>query len=183
MDFVQGKYNGVRSTRGTRRHLTPVELQRIHDLKAAGESHASIARTLGISHGTVAYHCNPETKARVNRNSRDNGRRINLRLYHGASLDQYDAMLTAQGGGCAICGGGNPAGRALFVDHDHDCCSSRPACGRCKRGLLCVRCNTRLMHGIALGETFMSRREFNYVYLWRKRIARERPNPWDEFND
>lgn len=44
-------------------------------------------------------------------------------------------MLTAQGGGCAICGA-KPKTRRLHVDHDH-------ASGAV-RGLLCHRCNRAL---------------------------------------
>lgn len=54
-----------------------------------------------------------------------------LRKY-GLTLNDYDAMLKAQGGGCAGCKQ-KPRGRRLAVDHDH-------ATGHV-RGLLCTRCN------------------------------------------
>ena len=44
----------------------------------------------------------------------------------------YEALLTAQGGVCAICGK-PPKTRRLHVDHDHQT-------GRV-RGLLCFTCN------------------------------------------
>jgi hypothetical protein len=60
---------------------------------------------------------------------------------HGCTGADYDALLTAQGGGCAICGGA-PAGRAgaaagrFHIDHDH--------VTGALRGLLCHYCNTGL---------------------------------------
>lgn len=60
---------------------------------------------------------------------------------YGLTLEDFEAMLERQGGGCAICeapptGEGN-RGR-LHVDHDH-------ATGRV-RGLLCHRCNWGIGH-------------------------------------
>jgi len=65
-----------------------------------------------------------------------------LKRNYGITADQYDALLAAQGGGCAICGGSSKTGPSLHVDHDHSCCSSyKKSCGRCVRGLLCEDCN------------------------------------------
>lgn len=64
---------------------------------------------------------------------------------YGMSLETYDLLLEAQGGGCAICG--SPAiadERRLSVDHDHACCSGALSCGNCTRGLLCPDCNRGL---------------------------------------
>ena len=49
---------------------------------------------------------------------------------------EYAGMLQQQGGGCAICGGTNPNGRRLYVDHDHETGQVR--------GLLCGNHNTAL---------------------------------------
>lgn len=55
---------------------------------------------------------------------------------YGMSQENYDTILEAQGGVCAICGGVNPSGRKLSVDHDHETLDVR--------GLLCVGCNTSM---------------------------------------
>lgn len=51
-------------------------------------------------------------------------------------MAQYDKMLAAQGGKCAICKR-PPKSRRLAVDHDHKT-------GKV-RGLLCFRCNYRVV--------------------------------------
>jgi hypothetical protein len=53
----------------------------------------------------------------------------------GITDEEYTALLTAQDGGCAICGN-PPKTRRLHVDHNH-------RTGKV-RGLLCFRCNRQL---------------------------------------
>ncbi len=60
----------------------------------------------------------------------------NLKDRYGISLDQYNQLLEAQAGRCAICRN-QPKTRALHVDHDHKS-------GKI-RGLLCMNCNRRLL--------------------------------------
>jgi hypothetical protein len=64
-----------------------------------------------------------------------------LKHNYGITLEQYEEMLAAQNGVCAVCGEVNEGGRALSVDHDHTCCSGPRSCGRCIRKLLCAHCN------------------------------------------
>jgi hypothetical protein len=59
-----------------------------------------------------------------------------LRRKFGITVADYDCMLRAQGGGCAICGDPPRQESALHVDHD-------PATGKV-RGLLCFKCNNAL---------------------------------------
>jgi len=68
-----------------------------------------------------------------------------LRRY-GLTPDDFDELVRAQGGTCAICGVGSAGGQGVWhVDHDHACCSGRKkSCGKCIRGLLCSRCNIGL---------------------------------------
>lgn len=69
-------------------------------------------------------------------------RSLRLQRSYGITVDQYDAMLAAQDGGCAICGDVPKNGQSLPVDHDHACCPGRKkSCGQCVRGLLCEDCN------------------------------------------
>jgi hypothetical protein len=85
---------------------------------------------------------NPERYAATQEQFRRSGakkisdRRSHLKRKYGISLEQYEAMLVSQGGGCGICGR-TPSGRiSLHVDHDH-------RTGRV-RGLLCFKHNNAL---------------------------------------
>lgn len=51
--------------------------------------------------------------------------------------DEYELLLSAQGGGCAVCGRLPSPGRRLSEDHDHTTGLSR--------GLLCTWCNRYLV--------------------------------------
>lgn len=55
---------------------------------------------------------------------------------YGLTAEQYDMLLAAQGGRCAICRA-KPKSKRLAVDHDHRTGAVR--------GLLCSRCNHDLM--------------------------------------
>lgn len=78
----------------------------------------------------------------------------NLMRSYGITATQFDAMLAAQGGVCAICGQSADAVTTritrLVVDHDHKCCPGKRSCGKCVRGLLCNWCNRLL--GMALDD-------------------------------
>lgn len=78
-----------------------------------------------------------------------------LRARFKMTLDEYDAMLAAQGGRCAACRTDQPGGRwARFsVDHDH-------ATGLV-RGLLCLRCNRAV--GLMLDDPVTARAIASYL--------------------
>ena len=61
-------------------------------------------------------------------------RKSHLKRKYGLTLEDFDAMLASQGGGCAICGRTDSDN----VDHDH-------ATGRV-RGILCFNCNVAIGH-------------------------------------
>ncbi len=63
-------------------------------------------------------------------------RKSHLKRKYGLTVEQYDEMLEAQGGGCAICGRLPRGDIALHVDHDHET--------GVIRGLLCFTCNNAL---------------------------------------
>jgi hypothetical protein len=70
-----------------------------------------------------------------------------IEYYYGITRREFEWLLECQGGGCALCGGSetNPRTPWLSVDHDHSCCGESRACSKCIRGLLCDRCNNRLL--------------------------------------
>ena len=65
-------------------------------------------------------------------------RRSKFKRQYGITVEDYDRMLEAQGGGCAVCDVKEPGGRTKYfaVDHCH-------GTGRV-RGLLCTKCNRGL---------------------------------------
>lgn len=81
------------------------------------------------------YHDNPE-KIKA----------IKLLTRFKLTIERFNQMLLDQDGRCEICktefGEGKREGP--YVDHDHSCCPGYRSCGKCVRGLLCVKCNTLL---------------------------------------
>lgn len=67
-----------------------------------------------------------------------NARAGHLRRTYGIDPEEYERLLQAQGGRCAICRS-EPKKRPLMVDHEHKT--------RRIRGLLCFWCNHRLLGG------------------------------------
>jgi hypothetical protein len=64
---------------------------------------------------------------------------------YGLTPARFAQMLEAQGHACAIGGELFEDGQRIFIDHDHSCCpDEKSSCGKCVRGLLCLRCNTGL---------------------------------------
>lgn len=94
----------------------------------------------------MAAHTAKEMRARRERQARyrqtEKGRHTQrnawLKARYGITASDYDAMLAAQDGRCAICGTTEPEGRrgVFCVDHDHETGAVR--------GLLCWPCNRRL---------------------------------------
>jgi hypothetical protein len=74
---------------------------------------------------------------------KDISRKTTLRRYS-LTPEMYDKILADQGNACKGCGTVPPLGINLQVDHDHGCCPGNKSCGKCIRGLLCMKCNTIL---------------------------------------
>lgn len=84
---------------------------------------------------------NRENARRWYHANKDRARAARILRQYGLTIADYDAMLEAQGGGCAICGAVEVEGdRTSFhhVDHCH-------ASGKV-RGVLCRHCNNGLGH-------------------------------------
>ena len=65
-------------------------------------------------------------------------RRSKFKNQYGITVEDYEQMLAAQGGGCAICGATVPSSRTKFFAVDH--CHTTGVV----RGLLCTKCNRGL---------------------------------------
>ena len=90
---------------------------------------------------TNAYNkANPERikkiRERSYQNNKEKRRYRNIMARFGLTKEQYEAMLEAQGGTCAICDMECVSGRHLAIDHDHETGEIRK--------LLCTNCNTAI---------------------------------------
>ena len=101
-----------------------------------------ICRLCDSRKGRAYYEANKEHVAKYNRIHKGYKKYQRLKQKYNLTDIQFDEMLVAQDGNCAICG--HKDNRGLSVDHDHSCCPGRSSCGKCVRGLLCSRCNMGL---------------------------------------
>src|SRR5437667_108661 len=86
----------------------------------------------------------------------------------GVTDAEYDRLLAAQGGGCAICGN-PPKTRRLHADHDHKTGHVR--------GLLCHRCNRALPNWVtpnwlALAMMYLEGRSSKHIRSTREYFER-----------
>lgn len=90
------------------------------------------------SRNTNARYCSKTCLEREHFVRRQEEHRANWLRQYGLTVEQYDELLSGQGGGCAICGTQTPPARGgcFAVDHDHETGAVR--------GLLCIECNSGL---------------------------------------
>ena len=108
-------------------------------MRQTAEQIAERRRRYRQTHHAEILSYNQRYRARNGDLNRNRDKRADrLKYNYGLTVDQYAAMLAAQGGGCKICGTNVPGGNAgsFRVDHDHKT-------GKV-RGLLCHRCNVSL---------------------------------------
>lgn len=96
--------------------------------------------------------CGRETSRQWNVDNPGRIRARNIQRLYGLTRAEYDAMVIAQGGVCAVCGRG-PQRTELCIDHDHET-------GRV-RGLLCQHCNRGL--GLLGDDATLMRKLADYV--------------------
>lgn len=79
-----------------------------------------------------------EHKRNWARANRQYSREKHLKRKYGMSIEDFNTMLAAQDGKCAICKSATAGPKGWAIDHDH-------ATG-VKRGILCMYCNLGLGH-------------------------------------
>ena len=77
--------------------------------------------------------------AKYHRNNREKVAKRHRLVAFKMTVEQHDAKLKEQDNRCAVCK--QPFTKTPRIDHSHRCCTKRPTCGRCTRGLLCNHCN------------------------------------------
>lgn len=101
----------------------------------------------GHSIETYGYYKEDKRKGSLVRYCRTCELGYRMKYKYGLTLDEYDAMFLEQDFRCLICGkifANDSLKDKPFVDHDHSCCPGPKSCGKCVRGILCMRCNTLL---------------------------------------
>lgn len=83
--------------------------------------------------------CNRAHKQGWIGSNRDKVNRNALWSDHRLRQSDLAALLVAQNGACAICR--ETFVKTAHIDHDHSCCAAGKSCCKCRRGLLCQRCN------------------------------------------
>jgi hypothetical protein len=97
---------------------------------------AAVRRAQKWRDENIARHNQTQRVRRQRPEVKQRDREGHLKRKYGMTLGEFDRLLEAQGGGCAICGRAPGEGRKFDVDHDH-------VTGRVRR-ILCRPCNHAL---------------------------------------
>ncbi|MFJ4624286.1 endonuclease VII domain-containing protein [Streptomyces sp. NPDC088812] len=98
------------------------------EIKPEGEFHKERSKRRGICAA-----CRSTARLGKRGETPDQRFRRKLRCEYGLTVEQYEALVAAQAGVCAICGKAPGTGKRLAIDHCH-------ATGAV-RALLCTNCN------------------------------------------
>ena len=85
-------------------------------------------------------HQDPEVRAKELLQKSEN----HYKRRHNMTREGRDRYILEQGSICGICATDDPGKRGWQLDHDHTCCPAEYSCSSCRRGILCVRCNTAI---------------------------------------
>jgi hypothetical protein len=129
--------------------------------------------------------CRREKAAEMRQRYRDGYRQRRIDKTFSYRPGEFEAKLAEQGSRCANCGVGfadladvenmlTARVPVPYNDHDHRCCDHRasmthPTCGKCNRGLVCLRCNVLL--GYADDSIELLERTIAYLKFWREVYA------------
>jgi hypothetical protein len=126
--------------------MSDEQIAKALEMKSRGVAHREIGEALGFTQAQIRDQIKPTTIHRRTKQGRREWADQSVYRLFGVTTEQYEELLTRQGGGCAICrrADADITGSRLAIDHDHACCPGVKTCGNCIRGLLCRGCNLNL---------------------------------------
>ncbi len=71
-------------------------------------------------------------------------RKSRLKTIYNTTPEKIQELFESQERCCAVCQTTDPGGKPWSIDHDHSCCPGEKSCGKCIRGVLCMKCNNAL---------------------------------------
>ncbi len=134
------------ATMGKSWKYTPEYKRRIAEESLADSTPGSVSRIAKREGISIPMLSNWRTETRGGKKPHTQARRDQLmrnsllRIY-GLTVEEYDVMLAAQGGGCAICGAPPDRDRSFGVDHCHFKIDRGAGKRSANRGLTCQPCN------------------------------------------
>lgn len=134
--------NKAKISRAGSKVVSEKKCNKCGEIKPAWEFNFDSSKVDGLS-SSGCRKCQANGHATWRAKNPDYGRATNLKKSFGLTIAEYDAMLAAQGGVCALCKK-KPTGKRLAVDHDHNTGEIR--------SLLCHRCNKHKVGSLTLDD-------------------------------